>query len=207
MIRITLRGLYLIAGSGLPVDKAADWLLPGVALVQYRNKNADWGRRHAEAAALRDLCHARGAGFIVNDDPELAARIGADGVHLGKGDGEIAQARHTLGGDAVIGASCYDSLERALEAQRDGANYVAFGSVFASRTKPGAARITLQELANCKRQLALPVCAIGGITRDNLGQVLATGTDLVAVNADIAASLYPVVTVRDYLARIKAGAP
>ncbi len=202
MTRPVLRGLYLIAGSGLSVDGAEAWLLPGVALVQYRNKRADRATRQKEAAALGALCRARGVGFIVNDDAELAREVGADGVHLGKDDMTIAQARRTLGADAVIGASCCNSFERALKAQRDGADYVAFGSLFASRTKPEAARITLEDFADCKRRLALPVCAIGGITRDRLERVLAAGADMVAVNADVADAPDPAAAVKDYLARL-----
>ncbi len=203
MSRPALRGLYLIAGSGLPVDGADAWLLPGVALVQYRNKLANKTTRRREAAALGALCRARGVRFIVNDDAELAGETGADGVHLGEDDATVAQARRALGTDAVIGVSCCNSFERALKAQRGGADYVAFGAVFASRTKPAAARVALEDLADYKRRLPLPVCAIGGVTRDNLDRVLATGADMIAVNADVAEAPDPAGAVKDYLARMK----
>lgn len=202
MTRRALSGLYLIAGSGLPVETAEAWLLHGVALVQYRNKRADWATRRKEAAALGAACRARGAGLIINDDVELAAMTGADGVHLGKDDVGVAQARFMLGGEAIIGASCYDSLERALTAQQDGADYLAFGSLFASKTKPEAVRVTPEDLNGYKRRLRLPVCAVGGITRDNLGRVLAAGADIVAVNADVADDPDPAAAVKDYLKRL-----
>ena len=202
MTHPVLSGLYLIAGSGLSVDAAETWLLPGVALVQYRNKHADKATRLKEATLLAALCRERSTCFIVNDDTELAAQAGADGVHLGKDDMEIAQARCILGENAVIGVSCYNSLERALKAQSASADYIAFGALFASTTKPEAARITLQDFANYKRQLSLPACAIGGITRNNLDSVLAVGADMIAVNADIATTLNPADTIKDYLTQI-----
>ena len=194
--------LCLIAGSGLPVETAETWLLRGVALVQYRNKRADRATRRKEAAMLGDACRARGAGLIINDDVELAAATRADGVHLGKDDPDVSQARRTLGDEAIIGVSCYDSLERALTAQREGADYLAFGSLFASRTKPEAVRITLENLAEYKRRLHLPVCAVGGVTRDNLDRVLAAGADLVAVNADVADASDPAAAVKGYLKKL-----
>ena len=199
MIRPVLSGLYLIAGSGLAADTAETWLLPGIALVQYRNKRADPATRRKEAATLGVLCRARNVGFIVNDDIALAAQTGADGVHLGKDDASIAEARATLGADAVIGISCYNSIERAHAAQHDDADYVSFGSVFPSETKPEAERITPEALADNKRQLTLPVCAIGGITQANLDRVLTTGADLIAVNAGVANAPDPADAVRYYL--------
>ena len=200
--RPPLHGLYLIVGSGLPADHAEQWLLPGVAWVQYRNKRADRTTQCREAAALSALCRARGVGFIVNDDADLAGEIGADGVHLGRNDATTTQARNTLGIEAVIGVSCYDSPQRALEAQRDSADYVAFGALFASHTKPEATRISPRDLTRYKQKLTLPVCAIGGINRANLDQALATGADLIAVNTDVAAAPDPADAVGQYLARI-----
>ena len=207
MSRRALSGLYLVAGAGLPVATAETWLLPGVALVQYRDKRADDATRRREAAILRTLCSARRAIFIVNDDVALAAYSGADGVHLGKQDATVKEARAALGKDAVIGASCHDSLERACAAQREGADYVAFGSLFASGTKPGATRVTPDTVAHCKRQLTLPVCVIGGITRANLDRALATGADMIAVHADVAGAPDPADAVRHYLARLARPAP
>ncbi len=199
MNRPALNGLYLIAGSGLPATDAETWLPPGVALVQYRNKDADKATQRRETTALAALCRERGVGFIVNDDIKLAAQTGADGVHLGRDDPTPAQARRALGAEAVIGVSCYNSLERAFKAQRQGADYVAFGALFASATKPEAERITLQNLTDYKRRLTLPVCAIGGITRSNLGRVFATGADLIAINADIATATNLAAAVKDCL--------
>lgn len=201
--RRPLRGLYLVTGPGLPAAAAEYRMPPAIApfqyWVQYRNKRAGRAVRQREAAMLSVLCRKRDLGFIVNDDPELAAAVGADGVHLGHDDPPIAEARRMLGAGAIIGASCYDSLERARNAEAQGASYVAFGSVFASGTKPDATRIALDTLADYTRQLSLPVCAIGGITLARLEEVLATGVDLVAVYADIAEAPNPDVMVRKYL--------
>ena len=207
MPNIKLKGLYLIAGSGLNVSEVESWLLPDVALVQYRNKCADQDTRLKEAGRLRSLCRQRNVGFIVNDDVELALEVNADGVHLGKGDPEISSARKVLGKQSIIGASCYASIAHALAAQRDGADYVAFGALFPSATKPEAERITLARLAEYRQRLTVPVCAIGGVTPDNLHGVLGIGIDLIAVNAAIAYADDPRAAVKRFIDEIsRAGA-
>jgi thiamine-phosphate pyrophosphorylase len=170
-------------------------LMGGARMIQYRNKSlaaSNAGidvRKHLEmAAALAKLCRQYGDLFIVNDDADLALDVGADGVHLGSSDGDIAAARKLLGADAVIGVSCYNSLSLALEAEAAGANYVAFGSMFASTTKPQAPSTTLELLHQAKKQLAIPVVAIGGITLHNAADVVQAGAHAVAViNAVFAA--------------------
>ena len=179
-----LRGLYAITDgrllpSLLPGVEAA--LRGGARLVQYREKSADPARRTAEARALVDLCRSHGVPLIVNDDVELAASLGADGVHLGKDDGDIGPARVRLGPRAIIGVSCYDSLERAVQAAHAGADYVAFGSFFASASKPDAVRAPLGLLTAARARLGIPLCAIGGITPDNGGGLLQAGADMLAV--------------------------
>ena len=200
--RAKLKGLYLIAGSGLEVAATRSWLPSGTALVQYRNKAADRNTRLKEAGQLCRLCRELNIALIVNDDVELALAVGADGVHLGKTDLGVSQARELLGRKLIVGASCYDSIDRALSAQRDGADYVAFGALFASRTKPEAARITPAQLTEYKRRLAVPVCAIGGITLDNLDLALNTGTDLIAANAAIAYAPDPYATAQRFIEEI-----
>lgn len=178
------RGLYAITdGSPLPVlrESVARAIDGGAVMVQYRDKGEGADRRLAEAAALSTLCRARGIPLIVNDDVELAARIGADGVHLGKEDGRIEEARSRLGHRAIIGLSCYDQPERALAAARLGADYVAFGSFFPSPTKPDAARAAPELIRLFKRRSDLPVVAIGGITAENGGPLVAAGADMLAV--------------------------
>lgn len=179
-----MRGLYAITPEHaaperlrLQVEQA---LAGGIALLQYRRKaNASI----AEAQALGALCRARGVPFIVNDDIELALAADADGVHLGKDDGGVAAARDRLKG-RLLGVSCYASLEAARAAVRLGADHVAFGSVFSSPTKPGAARAPLG-LFQQARGLGVPLVAIGGVTRANAPQLIAAGADCLAVISDL----------------------
>ena len=158
-------------------------LLGGVCVVQYRNKQANVNlRTHLEtASALAKLCRQHGVTFIINDYADLALNVGADGVHQGKDDGEIASARKLLGKDAIVGVSCYNNLERALQAQEQGADYVAFGAMFPSSTKPNAPRATLELLRAAKAQLHIPIVAIGGITLHNATDVVDAGADALAV--------------------------
>ena len=175
-------GLYAIT------DGPRDDLLAAVALalqggarlVQYRDKTADNARRHAEAAALRQLCAGHGVPLIINDDIRLAAAIQADGVHLGEQDPALAAARAALGEQAIIGVSCYDSLERARELAAAGADYVAFGAFFPSPTKP-LARRAAPELLRQSAALGVPRVAIGGITPDNAASLVGAGADYLAV--------------------------
>ena len=183
---IELSGLYAITdrqliGAGELVDAVSAAIEGGARLIQYRDKGADATRRREEASALQALCSARGIPLIVNDDIELASDIGATGVHLGRDDPAIGAARERLGPSALIGVSCYASVERALAAERAGADYVAFGSMFPSSTKPSAERASLAILTEARDRLAIPICAIGGITVNNVTQVIAAGADMVAV--------------------------
>lgn len=179
-----LTGLYVLTDErlGERLEAAVEAALSGGArLVQYRDKGTSNARREAEGRMLRELTRRHGALLIVNDDPDLASRIDADGVHLGRDDPGIADARRLLGPDAAIGVSCYDSLQLARNAVAAGADYVAFGSVYPSPTKPHAVRAPLALFRKAKRELAVPVCAIGGITTDNADTVLAAGADMLAV--------------------------
>jgi thiamine-phosphate pyrophosphorylase len=180
----TLHGLYGITdGAALPklLGSVEAAIRGGARLIQYREKSTDLARRTAEAGALRELCQGHGVLLIINDDVGLAAAVGADGVHLGKDDGRVDAARVQLGPRAVIGVSCYDSLERALQAAHDGADYVAFGSFFASGSKPAAARAPLSLLKDARARLGIPLCAIGGITPANGGELVQAGADMLAV--------------------------
>ena len=176
-----LRGLYAVTrpGPGLVADVAAA-LRGGARVVQYRDKTDDAERKLDEARQLKALCAAGGALFIVNDDPQLARAAHADGVHLGRGDRAIAEARAMLGERVLIGVSCYDSLARARAAAAAGADYLAFGSLYASPTKPDAPRATLGLLRDARVEFDLPLCAIGGLTPANAAPVIAAGADLVA---------------------------
>jgi thiamine-phosphate pyrophosphorylase len=175
-----LRGLYAIT----PDDPARveEALASGVlCALQYRAKHAPGASRLREARRLLERCRAHGVPFIVNDDVELALAVQADGVHLGREDGNLAGARARLPG-RLLGASCYDRPELARRAIAAGADYVAFGSVFPSPTKPAAVRAPLALFA---LQLGVPKVAIGGITLENAPQVLAAGADCVAVITDL----------------------
>lgn len=160
----------------------------GAPLVQYRNKLASRPLRRAQAAEMLRICRATGAKLIINDDVWLAVEIGADGAHLGRDDapgGSLAAARAALGPKRILGVSCYNELERAEAAAAAGADYLAFGSVFESRTKPDAAHAPLELLGEARRRFGLPVAAIGGITLDNAAQVIAAGADILAVVSDL----------------------
>ena len=175
-----LRGLYAITPETLDgaqlVEKVRAALEGGIALLQYRRKIRSDA---AEAATLMRLAHSFGVSFIVNDDVELAQRLGADGVHVGRDDGDVLSTKRRI---PLVGASAYDDLERARQAVRAGADYVAFGSVFASPTKPAAVRAPLSLFGN---DLGVPLCAIGGITLENAPQAIQAGASLLAVISDL----------------------
>jgi thiamine-phosphate pyrophosphorylase len=192
-------GLYAIT-SGQPdglVEAVAAALRGGAALIQYRDKSSDRTRRLDEARALQALCAAAGAPLIVNDDVELARAVGAAGVHLGEDDAAVAVARDALGAAAIIGVSCYDSIERARSAARAGADYLAFGAFFASPTKPHARRAT-PSLLRAARPLGVPLVAIGGITPDNARPLIEAGADFVAVISGVFGDADPQGAARRY---------
>lgn len=186
--RPRVQGLYVITDGSTGNDllgKVEQALRGGAALVQYRDKSTDSARREQEAQALCALCREHAALFIVNDDVALAKTVQADGVHVGKDDAALAAARAYLGSSAVIGVSCYNRLELAVQAAQQGADYIAFGSFFPSPTKPHAPRATLELLREARRQFKLPICAIGGITLDTAPGLLASGADMLAVITDV----------------------
>jgi len=156
-------------------------LAGGVAAVQYRDKSGDVARRHEQASELVALCHRFKVPLIVNDDLRLADLCDADGVHLGRDDGSLPEARIILGRDKFIGASCYQSLELARAAQAAGADYVAFGSFFPSPTKPAAGRADADLLREATQVIHIPIVAIGGITLASAPQLLDAGADSLAV--------------------------
>ena len=195
------RGLYLLTPDELDTQhlcaRVEPLLAAGIAMLQLRNKRADATLLRAQAQALLPLCRARGVPLIINDDWRLAAELGAAGAHLGEHDGEIAQARAALGSAAIIGASCYDDLERARRAAAAGADYLAFGAFFASGTKPLARRASLSLLQDAAR-LALPTVAIGGITPDNAPLVIDAGAHYVAVIGAVFDAPDPAASVRAF---------
>ena len=182
-----LRGLYAItpdiADRRRLRDLVGQALEGGIAALQYRCKSLPSSQRLEEATAFAALCRTKGTPMIVNDDPGIAIAADADGAHLGKDDGDLATARATLVGK-LLGASCYDSLDAARAAVTAGADYVAFGSVFSSPTKPAAVRAPLALFARA-RSLGVPLAAIGGITLENAPQLIAAGADALAVISDL----------------------
>ena len=184
-----LKGLYAITPEEQSTEELAQKvrlaLVGGASIVQYRSKSADPFLRREQSRALLALCRASHVPLIVNDDLELAESIGADGLHLGCDDAPIAVARERLGPDRILGASCYDQLALGVAARSAGADYVAFGSAFASRTKPGAVRAPLALYREAKAALGCPVVAIGGITRRNARTLIDAGVDAVAVISDL----------------------
>lgn len=173
-----LRGLYAITPEPLDLKKIEQALGGGVALLQYRRKRRDV----VEAREVVALARRYRVPVIVNDDVSLALEVEADGAHLGRDDGDLAAARARLGA-RILGASCYDDARLARQAMRAGVDYLAFGSVFASTTKPAAVRAPLSLFAEFKSQI--PLCAIGGITLHNARQVIDAGAELLAVLTDL----------------------
>jgi len=194
------RGLYLITpdepDTARLLARTAP-LLSGTTWLQYRNKAVDAAARLEQATALQALCATQGVPLIVNDDAALARAVGAAGVHLGEDDGDIAAARALLGPDALVGASCYDSLELAMRAAAAGASYVAFGAFFPSRSKQNT-RQADPALLSAAATLGLPRVAIGGITPENGAALVRAGADLLAVISGVYAAPDPLSALQAY---------
>jgi thiamine-phosphate pyrophosphorylase len=197
--RLTRRGLYAITDGPRPdlLSAVEAALRGGSVLLQYRDKTPDAERRLREVRALHELCARFGTPLIVNDDIELAFTVHADGVHLGEDDADVAHARARLGPAAIIGVSCYDSLERARQLAAAGADYLAFGAFFPSPTKPNARRATI-DLLRAARMLGVPLVVIGGITPDNARPLIEAGADFVAVISGVFAAPNPLAAARMY---------
>jgi len=183
--RKAICGLYAITPDEVYTEellrKVRLALQGGARVLQYRNKIADGALRLKQAGALRDLTREFAVPLIINDDAILALQVDADGLHLGGTDGNVAEARELLGSDKLVGVSCYNRLVQAHEAVRHGADYVAFGSFFPSFVKPGAVVATPDLLHQARREISIPLVAIGGITPQNGAQLLEAGADALAV--------------------------
>lgn len=218
---MNLKGLYLIADTSLlarhnPIAELIESLIQaGVSIVQLRDKSnprKSSDKKYQLATTLLTVCRTHKVPFLVNDDVALAIEIGADGVHLGETDMPIRTARQQLGANQYIGASCYASAKRAHDAAQQGANYVAFGSVYASTTKAQATQLgdaggsnqsALEQLRQLSRASALPVCAIGGITPAKAKAVINCGVQMIAVASGILADSNPQQATRLYLSALK----
>ena len=169
----------LLMPENLALEYAREILECGVKFFQFRSKKA--AKNEKLASEILNLCEKFGAKFIVNDDVKFAKKIGAKAVHLGKDDENIKEAFEILGKDAYVGISCYNDINLAMNAAKNGASYVAFGSVFTSPTKPNAPKCGLEVAKEAKQILNLPICVIGGINETNIGSLSLAKPDLIAV--------------------------
>lgn len=186
MAKHQIKGVYAIIDADIVADDmlvqtTRSCINNGVSVIQYRAKSISFAQKSAQATVLAELCHAAAIPLIINDDIDLCRCVNAAGVHLGKNDCTLVEARQLLGPDKMIGVSCYNKLELAIAAEQASADYVAFGSVFLSSTKPDAVNAPLDLLKQAKQQLQIPVVAIGGITINNIKSLLETGIDAAAV--------------------------
>jgi thiamine-phosphate pyrophosphorylase len=183
-IKNPIKGLYAVtpevADNNRLLLLAEQVLSGGARTLQYRDKSSDGARRLTQARLLLQLCRRHDACFIINDDPQLALAVEAHGVHIGRDDARLQQARELLGRDAIIGVSCYDDLAMAQQLIAAGADYIAFGEIFPSVSKPDADSASLASVSAASA-LGLPVVAIGGITLDNASSVIEAGADAIAV--------------------------
>lgn len=182
---LSKKGIYAITDCANTteqelLEKSENILKTGIALFQYRNKEFDQHKKKRLAQALQSLCHQYNVPFIVNDDISLAKAIAADGVHLGKDDGDMHLAREILG-TKIIGVSCYNDINRAITAEQEDADYIAFGAFFSSITKPDAKKTEIALVKQAKSQLSIPVVAIGGITPENAKPLIDANIDYLAV--------------------------
>ena len=194
-----MRGLYLITNDD-PIELLLAKLEGAmatydVAVLQYRRKKVAKEDQAYEIEYMKSMCAQYKVPFVINDDLETAVKYGV-GVHLGQGDGSVAEAVQRLPKGVLIGRSCNNSIELAEQAVADGANYVAFGAIFATETKPEAGNIGLETLKQAKEKFDVPVCAIGGLTVENSAEVIEAGADFCAVISDILGRSLSGVTVR-----------
>ncbi|MEC5384257.1 thiamine phosphate synthase [Uliginosibacterium sp. H3] len=183
------RGLYLVTPDWddtprlIAATRAA--VQAGAVCVQYRHKGGTTSQRMEQALALSVLLKQQGVTFIVNDDAALAAAVAADGVHVGRDDGNVAALRSKYGSKLIIGVSCYNDFALAQKAVAEGASYIAFGAMFASPTKPQAVAAPIELVSRAKAELEVPVACIGGITADNALPLVEAGADWLAVITDV----------------------
>ena len=178
--------LYLITPPEIELESFASQLEAAldagdVACLQLRLKEADDDTVRRSGERLLPICKERDVPLLINDRPDLAAKIGADGAHVGADDASYAEARERLGAGGMVGVSCYDSRHRAMEAAASGADYVAFGAFFPTETKTPRAKADLHLLKWWSTLMVVPCVAIGGITAENCGPLVENGADFLAV--------------------------
>ena len=199
-----IHGLYAIADTGsiddaVLIEKVRQVLAGGCRVLQYRDKSIDKVKRLKQAKELKLLCSKAGVIFIINDDAELAKQVKADGVHCGRNDATISETRSCYP-ELMIGASCYNSLERASQAIEDGADYLAFGRFYPSSTKPEATPATIEILRQARQQFDHPIVAIGGIVVENAGVLISSGASAVAVINGLFSTTDPYLKSQQYCA-------
>ncbi len=198
-----LKGLYVITDKKLiPRDRFIETvekaIRGGAEIIQLREKDTPEEEIIRLGKGILEITRRYGIPLIINDSPELTMEIRADGVHLGKDNPEISEARKLLGSEAIIGVSCYGEIERGLRAEREGADYVAFGTPFFTPTKPDRKPTPFEVLREAKRRITkIPIFAIGGITKENAQSVLETGVDGIAVITSVFSSPDPEKSARD----------
>ena len=202
------QGLYAITHCRILnteqlLSKTEQILQGGVAMLQYRHKDADAELQFIQASMLRKLCAQYGIPFIINDDPELARLLHADGVHLGREDMDCRQARELLGPDSIIGVSCYNESARVKTAVTDGASYIALGAFYPTQTKSDAIRAEPGLIGRIKQILTLPVVAIGGITPENGQFLVEAGADFLAVSSGLYEPADTCQAVQNYMTLFK----
>ncbi len=179
-----MKGLYIVTPDWDETEKlvvATEAALKGgAALVQYRHKTASPELRKEQAGKLLALCRQYNRPLIINDHIELALELGAEGIHVGGTDASVAEARKRVGPGMIVGASCYDSLDRARMSHEAGASYIAFGGFYPSRVKKYDFKTPYDIVTRAKEQIPLPVVVIGGMTPDNAVPLIEAGTDMVA---------------------------
>jgi thiamine-phosphate pyrophosphorylase len=190
---MSIQGLYAIADCAvidkeMMVDRVLHAITGGARVIQYRAKNISKVRQAEDAKTLAALCKQHNVLFIVNDNPQLARQVNADGVHIGQDDTSISNTRAIVGDEMIIGYSCYNDLHRAQSAENEGADYVAFGSFFPSKIKPDAVRAPLTLLSEARSSISLPLVAIGGINATNGRQLIEAGANALAVISEIFAA-------------------
>lgn len=204
MITLPEKGLYAITDcehldTDILIRKSEEILDAGAVMLQYRNKSDDYELKQIQAELLQKLCDKYHVPFIINDDIELARKLGADGVHLGVDDTGCKKARIILGPDSIIGISCYNDLDRAIIIKNAGASYIAFGAFFPSQTKVNTVKADLKLIKIAKEKLNLPIVAIGGITTENGNSLIQAGADFLAVISGIYNPENTASITRDYV--------
>ena len=184
-----ISGLYAITpeleNTWNLLDKTRQALEGGAKLIQYRNKSANRILLREQARLLLQLCREYEIPLIINDYLDLAMEIDADGLHVGQHDAAILEARDQLGCNKIIGASCYNNLDQAIRAEKEGADYVAFGAFFPSLTKPNTVSVTVNLIGEAKKKITVPIVGIGGIRLSNAAEIIQAGCAAVAVSDDL----------------------